>query len=216
MATNSNELHQLVIRNLAILEAAPKVVEEIEKNIFVAINSRIRNWYEERKWEGIADYYGNDDKTCIYPSGWPKDEDGSYSAWYSFKATNDDDYTYYLSALTGVASSGNSFPYEFGLWFIVNAKAITGQSNRVWKDYLVEQVKLHPELGLANFKFSEKQFCLYRPVRIDAEFLAQSYPDVDDALTPIDQALESLGEVHPTINKILKDGLLKFKTDGMS
>jgi len=214
MTNNSNELHQLVIRNLAILEAAPKVVEEIEKSIFSAINSRIKNWYEEKDWEGIADFYGDDNETCMYPSGWPKDEDSNYNAYYTFEATNDDDYTHYLSALTGMAPSGNSFPYEFGLWFAVNAKAITGQPNKVWKEYLIEQVKLHPELEQAGFKiFSENRRSLYHPVRIDAELLAQSYPDVDEALAPLDQALKSLDDVHPIIDKILKNALLEFKTE---
>lgn len=215
MANNTNELHQLVIRNLAILEAAPNVVNEIENKIFADINLRIRNWYEEKSWEGIADFYGDKDETTIYPSGWPKDEDGSYSAYYSFEATNDDDYTFYLSALTGIASSKNSTTCEFGLWFGVNAKAITGQANKVWREYLAEQVKLHSELERAGFKiFRENRCSLYLPVRIDAELLAQSYPDVDEALMPINQALKSLEDVHPVIDKILKNALQIFKTDG--
>lgn len=217
MTTNSNELHQLVIRNLSILEAAPKVVEEVEKKVFEAINLLIRNWYEEKNWEGIADYYGIGDETRISPSGWPKDEKGSYKAWYSFEATNAD-CNYYLSALTGIASSGSSSLREFGLWFIVDTKAITGQTNtgqanKLWKDYLAEQVRLHLELEQAGFKiFSENRCYLYLPVRIDAELLAQLYPDVDEALAPINQALKLVENAHPVIDKILKNALRKFKT----
>ena len=209
MTVNSNELHQLVIRNLAILEAAPKVVKEIQITVFTAINSRIREWYEKRNWDGVADCcVAKEDETIFHPRVWPKDEDGNYKAWYTFEATGYDNYAHYLSALTGIATSGDAFPYEFGLWFVVDAKAITGQANKAWKDYLAEQVNLHPELEQAGFRiFSGNKCSLYRPVRIDSELLAQSYPDAGDALSPVDLALQSLEDVHPIIDKILKNAL---------
>lgn len=217
MTNNSNELHKLVIRNLAILEAAPKVVEDIERSVFAAINSRIRNWYESRKWEGIATFNGVDGETSIYPSGWPKDEDGKYQAGYSFEPTNDVDYTHYLSALTGMASSDNFFPYEFGLWFYVDQRAITGQPNKVWKKYLADQFDLYPELKLGGFNiFSGDRGLLYCPVQINAEILAQSYPEVDEALAPLDQALKSLADLHVVFDKIVKNAVMKFRADTSS
>ena len=210
MTNNPNDLHQLVIRNLAILEAAPKVIEEIETVVFRAINIHIKNWYEEKRWEGKAFFYENDD-TRIYPTGWPKDEDGNYNAYYTFKATNDDDYSHYLSALTGMALSESVHIYEFGLWFLVDVKAIIGQTNKVWREYFTEQVKLHPELERVGFKiFSGNKCSMYHPVRVDAELLAQAYPDVDEALAPIDTALRSLDEAHPVFDKILKNAMLRF------
>ena len=42
--SDKHEVHQLVIRNMAVLEQAPAIVEEAEKRIFGAIDRQIEAW----------------------------------------------------------------------------------------------------------------------------------------------------------------------------
>ena len=41
--SDTHDVHQLVIRNLAVLEQAPAIVEEAEKRIFGAIDRKVED-----------------------------------------------------------------------------------------------------------------------------------------------------------------------------
>jgi hypothetical protein len=82
---HSYEPHRLVIQHLAILEAAPIIVGEVEKRVFGAIDKKISDWVDLRgDWEGVFDYL--DDESSFKPTSWELDESGNYCAWYTLVA----------------------------------------------------------------------------------------------------------------------------------
>lgn len=190
--------HCLVIKHLSVLESAPIIVEEVEKKVFAAIDGKVKDWVESREeWDGVYDYIAN--KLAFKPNSWEKDEKECYRASY-LVGCKTDEATHYLSQLLGVV------PDKYGIWFQVDARCITGLSgkgmNAAWKKYLAErffQTKLK-ELG-----FQLEGGSLYLPIHVDANVLANDYPDsLEEALEPFDVALKTLGAAHPEIEILLK------------
>lgn len=208
--SQSHEAHRLAIQNLSVLEQVPQAVSEAETRIFSAINEKVNDWTSsQNNWEGVFDYYSGDmDDTSIKPVEWEKDEDGSYMVYYNFRIDEkaNELFWYYLSALVGAV------PYEIGFWFDVNATwvtRLTGKGARpgaAWKKFLTERFPDFPEIAKNGFRVEGES--LFLPIRVDAQLLAESYPDsLDDALGPVDEALEKLKAAHPSIAALLKTAL---------
>lgn len=199
--SQSYEPHRLVIQHLAVLESAPAVVEEVEKRVFGAIDEKIKEWVESQgDWEGVFDY--PDEETTFKPQSWEKDENESYLAYYTLGCETNDGYAHTLSPLLGVT------PTNFGIWFSLLTSWITGMSGKgakpgaTWKKFLAEHF---PKTKLSELNFELHGESLFLPIRIDAQALAEAYPDsLDDALTPIDDALKRIEAAHPEIDALLK------------
>ncbi|MDP1612794.1 MAG: hypothetical protein Q8M11_17205 [Sulfuritalea sp.] len=193
--------HRLVIQYMSILEAAPTIVEQVEKRVFGAIDEKIHEWVKSQSdWDGVFDYI--EDETYFKPMSWEKDENDNPCASYALFCEDDGEYLHYLSALLSVV------PYRFGILFEVKTSWITGRNGRVarpgaaWKRYLAEQFT---QTRLAESGFELQGESVFLPIRVDARVLAEAYPDsLDDALVPIDEALRKLGVAHPTIEAFLK------------
>lgn len=199
--SQSYEPHRLVIQHLAVLESAPAVVSEVEQRVFGAIDEKIKEWVESQgDWEGVFDYL--DEETTFKPLSWEKNENGNYLAYYTLDCETDDGYAHTLSPLLGVT------PTNFGILFSLMTSWITGMSGKgakpgaAWKKYLAEQFS---KTKLPELHFELHGEDLFLPIRIDAQVLAEGYPDsLGDALTPIDEALERLEAAHPEIDALLK------------
>ena len=65
--SDKHEVHQLVIRNMAVLEQAPAIVEEAEKRIFGAIDRKVEEWaVAQGGWVGFYDFLA--DETSFKPA----------------------------------------------------------------------------------------------------------------------------------------------------
>jgi len=207
---NKSELQKLVISNLAILEAAPVVVSEVEHHIFEVIDTKIEKWVQRQgDWEGIFDFLGSE--TSIKPMAWEKTSDGTYTACFSLACESAEGYNHYLSPLLGVV------PKKFGFWFGVDAKRITGlggkgsQPGKEWKLYLSDKFE---ELGLGAFGFDLCGQSLLLPLVIASEVLTSDYPDsINDALAPVDDALEALCKAIPILTELLAEASTKFNRE---
>ena len=121
--SDKHEVHQLVIRNMAVLEQAPAIVEEAEKRIFGAIDRKVENWASAQKgWDGIYDFL--ESETTVKPAIWPTDEKDTWPACFSFNMLHGEGYKYRLSGL--VHADGK----EFGIRFVVGALLITNTEGR--------------------------------------------------------------------------------------
>lgn len=59
----NDDICRLVIENIALLEEAPLVIEEIEKIIFEAINNKFKKIIEkDESWKGVYSYHEDDDE----------------------------------------------------------------------------------------------------------------------------------------------------------
>ena len=203
------EPHQLVIKHISVLETAPAIAIEVEKKVFAAIDEKIKNWVESQgNWEGVYNFI--DEETTIKPILWEKDEKQGYYSWYSFGVEEAEEISYNLSPLLGVAL------VRYGLWFGVNASFVTSligrgtRPNIKWATYLAE---IYPQTGLAKFGFELQSESLFLPILVDAQILADSYPDsLDVALEPVDDALKKLENAHPQIDDLLTAAQTHFRS----
>jgi hypothetical protein len=205
--------HQLVIRNLAILEQASFVAEEIDEKVMRSIDNHVAEWAKRRDgWWADADY---DDHWCYFgPMTWPYDNDEKdYKAYFELGSTSeheDEDYGHYLSALTGAVS------VEFGIYFTVDESWITGLRGKgtkpkaQWQAFFAAQLSQLPVLHEAGFR--QMDGGLFLPIRLVPEDLAAAYPGaLDDALQPVKAALDTLFRAYPHIEGIVKAAGQHFK-----
>lgn len=205
--TPTYEPHRLVIQHLEILETAPKVLYEVEKHVFSAIDEKLRQWVESQKdWEGAFDFI--DDETSFKPKAWENAEDGTYQAYFALERDPSLEDTYYLSTLTGIV------PGKIGIWFKVDASWVTrlgGKAARPgaeWKRYLADQF---PSTRLSEIGFELHGQDLLLPIRVDAQILADDYPDsLTDALAPVDEALKRFEAAQNSIQGLL-DAALQYQ-----
>ncbi len=204
-------LHQLIINNLAILEKAPEVAAEIDDKVMRAIDTRVAKWASRQTdWWEKEDYEKN---FCQFgPKNWPiNQEENVYKALYCLghTAENDDEFQYNVSALCGAV------PFEFGIWFGVDATWITrlvGRGTRpkgVWQKFLASQLLQRPSLHNAGFRLIHGD--LFLPVHLLVNDLANAYPDaLDDAFVPLDEALSKLEIAHSEIDAIVSAAADEF------
>ncbi len=202
--SQSYEPHRLVIQHLSVLEAAPAVVEEVEKQVFSFIDEKIKDWTESQgNWEGGFEYL--ESGTLFKPMSWENNEKGEYYAHYATGGETDEGYTYNLSPLISATS------VRYGIWFIVDTNWVTRLAGRgarpgaAWKNFLAAQFA---QTKLAEYGFELQGESLFMPIRVDAQVLAEDFPDsIGDALAPIDEALKKLEAAHPEIDALLKTAL---------
>ncbi|RQG99815.1 hypothetical protein [Paraburkholderia dinghuensis] len=202
--TQHHEPHRLVIQHMDILETAPKVVDEVERHVFSVIDEKLRQWEASRKdWEGVYNLIA--DETSFKPKAWENSEDGTYRAYFGLGSDSSVEHAYYLSALTGMV------PAKFGIWFCVDVGWVTrlggkgGRPGTEWKKFLAEQFRSR-RLGEFGFELHGPDLLL--PIRVDAQALADHYPDsLTDALAPVDEALKQLEAAAPSIQGLLDTAL---------
>lgn len=198
----SDDLGKLIIRNMEIIETAPGVVNEVEKLLFAAINGRIKRRMP-RGWDGVYDLVTDqeDKETTFRPNKWPVDDDGGYEAWYYLYCTEAGS-DYWLSNATGVKGAALCFGFGFNY-------GTFNMNRRQYRAKLAEVYNNNPTLAERGFLLqqgnSDEYISIIRPLHFDAGTLAKEFPDFDEALKPLDEALDDLFEVHPVFNKFVKE-----------
>lgn len=211
----SDELSKLVIQNMEIIETAPSVVSEIEKALFESINERIEQKIKrKRNWSGVYDLVIENEypDTSFRPNHWPiDDKEGTYDAWYGLYRTEKGDGLNWLSCATGVRGAELClfFAFEYS-----HFKSDCNESNmnlREYKNKLSECYENAKSIleskGFFLAKDVRSHIYIFRPFCFDAETLAKEFPDFDEALKPLDEALDNLFEVHPVFDEFVVNTL---------
>ncbi len=199
------ELCALMIKNMEIMEKAPLVIEAIEKELFTAINRKIKDFADERNWEGVYDLVtneGNLNETSFKPKGWPSLEKGLYLAWYGLTYSPSNNSGYWLSHVVRVSNMSLSLAFFF------NPNYFQEQAKRS----LVGLLNCSEELRNKRFNFIEGSKEFHHSVGIEicfeAESLANDYLELDGdfdlSLKPLDDALNTLFNVHDKFNSFVK------------
>lgn len=206
------EAHRLIIRNMRVLEEAPAVIEEVTKAVFKRINEKIEQWVEAREgWEGVFAENGHDDggETSFQATQWGQTDAGTYVACLHFTYRGERSW-HWLSPLIGASED------QFGFFFEVSPVWITGNTGRkgarpgtAWKRYLADHLQDFPALTQCGFGPGGED--LFLPVRLDADELAEAYPDsLDDALPPIDEALKKISDILPELDRLIASAKAHF------
>jgi hypothetical protein len=191
-----NELCQLVIRNMEVIEKAPEVVEATEKRLFAAMNARVEKAVKAQKsWKGCYDLVtdNEDEETSFAPKSWPENEDESYGAYYSLTHTEDSGDYEWLSCATGVMGAALCFA------FTVDSEDVKEYKKALESFYAGNSV-----LQKAGFSLSQSKKSSVRPFTFASDALEKECPDFDEALAPLDAALEDLFKAHGEFDKFVK------------
>ena len=195
--TFSDDLCQLVIKNLQIVEDAPLVVSQIDQVLLSAINQRIeKRVNSDIGWpDGLFDLSPVNDEaeTKFQPPEWLKKSDNGNmecSAFYQLEGYGRDN-RYWSSYAIGL--EGRSL----ALTFSVNYRNLDIKT-KIFKNKLTELEK--NGLIAANcFIKSDTGDYYYHQITLSADLLAEEYPDLDKVLAPIDKALDDLFKAHTTV-----------------
>ena len=198
---------KIVIENIELLEEAPSVIEQIEKVVFKQINERFREFFKTKEdWKGDYTYFEEegDQETWFLPVNWPdpNDEGTCYPFCYTFIQINaGEGYYNCLTALTGKTTLD-----KYAICLSIDRKNCEMNKKQL-KDFLQKRYQSVPELQTSNVQLESE--VLFIPICIDTKKLLEEYPDCDECLQPVDNALKNLMDVHPFIDKIVQEAQKK-------
>jgi hypothetical protein len=193
------ELYPLVIRNMEVVEEAPHVVEVIEKNLFAAINARIEKRVKAQgNWKGCYDLVTDnaEEATDFAPAKWPETEEGKYAACFCLDCTEGTDNSWLAHAIGYKGIALYLYFYLDHSWFELTLKE--------YKQRLSEFYAATPALAEVGFHITAKNDCICRQFSFDAGKLAEEYPDFDEALAPLDAALDDVFKAHTYFDALIK------------
>jgi len=198
------DLCRLVIKNMDIIEAASSIVESVTYELFAAINARIEERVKiQQNWKGrydlVTDQDGKD--TAFIPNNWPTDEKGKYLIYY--RLTHAHGNIEYLSHATGGQGA------TLVLSFTILSTKVYNMLLGVYKTKLADFYTRSVTIQAAGFVLSEAEDEILRPFTFDPEMLAAEYSDsdsdFDEALAPLDAALDDLFKVHKEFDTFVKN-----------
>ncbi len=202
-----------VISNIALIESAQAVIEDVESTIFRKLNAVVKKCVEG---SGIAlgkdnsfELYHGDDGLYFSTIDWEA-EVKEQVAWYSFSIGSEDDGEdlFFLTHLLGEYSKNASLRLQFSI-----DKDELGLKLRKFKSNL-RDVFLKSEALLAlGFQLSECNERIELQVHLDKNLVAEEYPDLDESFEPVIKALNTLFEAHPHFEELVKDMKLPVQTD---
>jgi len=208
---------KLIIENILNLEQANKLIlEEIHPKVFGVMDKLIEESVTEFDDEMIGEYNFHEDTTWFLSKDWQQEpfqlEDAksykyhyaSYQVWSYSK--NDEANGWWLSNL--FENEADRANIHFELWSQGFKK--TGQ--KIWKAFYQEMNQKFPELEQTGFKFNTDG-AWYLPIKsLDQKEVAENYVSdtLEDALTPITEALEIVQKAHPIFKKIVQKAIDRF------
>lgn len=200
--SDTHDVHQLVIRNLGVLEQAPAIVEEAEKRIFEAIDKRIKDWIQAQENWAVFGCLSSD--IWFKPLAWPVRAEEEWPTCFSIGTLTSEGFRYTLSAIVGAVNE------TFGIHFLIDASWITGlegqknaRAGKKWEDFLRNRITDFP--AFAQNGFHPEGQTLFHPVQLNATALADAYPNtLADALEPVDEALAHLAAALPEFNRLIE------------
>ncbi|MDL2279300.1 hypothetical protein LJC15_01370 [Desulfovibrio sp. OttesenSCG-928-G11] len=197
------DLCQLVIRNMEVIEKAPEVAEATEKRLFAAVNARIEKAVKAQKgWKGCYDVVTDkeEEETTFAPQGWPEnnEEDGVYEAYYTLTYTHSTggEPEYWLSCATGIMGAALCFAFAVDFkWFDLRLT----EYKKMLESFYADKTALQKH----KFSLAANKESIIRAFIFNADALAAEYPDFDEALAPLDEALQDLFKVHAEFDKFV-------------
>ncbi|MDL2291164.1 hypothetical protein LJC09_03580 [Desulfovibrio sp. OttesenSCG-928-F20] len=174
---------------MEILEEAPNVIEYVEEKLFTAINEHVKGRVTSiNGWTGCYELYTDEkDQTIFAPDDWPTDDAGWLFTYFTlYHVEMGDDYEW-LSNVIGLKNAA------LCLQFIVK-REYTGLNTKEYKKRLHDFYSSTSSLAEAGFLIA-KNGVIYRPFSLDVEKVADEFPEFDEALAPLDAAMNDVFRV---------------------
>lgn len=208
---------KLIIENILNLEQANKLIyKEIHLKVFGVMDKLIEESVTDFDDEMIGIYDFHEDQTWFLSKDWQQepfqlDEPKTHKHLYAYyelvnEGNNEETNEFWLSNF--FENELDQAVINFELWTQGFKK--TGQ--KVWKAFYQEMNQEYPELEQAGFKFNTDG-AWYLPIKsLDQKVVAENYVSdtLEDALTPITEALEIIKKAHPIFKKIVQEANERF------
>jgi hypothetical protein len=202
-----DDLCRLIIKNMDIVEEAPKIAPSIEKRLFEAINKRIETRVKaEGEWTGLYDAaVGKTEETSFQPNNWliynyDKGGESWWPVYYGLWPSNEK--IGWLSNAVGMGGSRLNF-----FFFMENSfGGALPKSDRAKKrvgEFLQENRDL-TEAGFSQETYGKRYEEIFLPFSLDQEALCAEYPEFSHSLSRLDEALNTVFEFHPKFDAFVK------------
>lgn len=195
-----DSLCKLVIRNIEIIENAPKVAESVDEVLLSAVDERLETLVKKEEWNGIFALTDPDGDAQFRPDAWTTGngdfaESPSYIFWRT-ENTKDDLVQYWLSR--AVQLNGSGLCLGFGI-----PREFTGYKPKESQRKLIEFFNNNLKLREYGFECDEFGNIVTR-FAFDLKTLEDEYPDFDEALKPLDEAFDRILKAHPIFDEYVK------------
>ncbi|OAL88383.1 hypothetical protein [Acinetobacter terrae] len=209
---------KLIIENIQLLEKANNLINEVlSEELSNEIDQIIQNEVENFETEIIGIYDFTDSDTWFLSTQWkiePFELENSKThnnlyAFYQFTNEERNKHTnnWWMSNL--FENETDQMVLCFSFW----KNGFNKASGNDWKRFALEMNQNYPILEQLGFKFNVNNQTWYMPINyLDQKLVVENYMNetLEDALTPIKEALEKLKLAHPTFNQIVQNTINKF------
>lgn len=214
---SNNIAAKLIIENILNLEQARKLLEnEISNKIFTVVDQLIKDSVEGFNDEMIGDYNFTEEDAWFLSKDWQQepfqlDEVKTHKYLYAYYALvnegdNDETNEWWLSNF--FSNSTDQMVFNF----LLHDVGFNKVTRKMWKVFYQEMNQEYPQLEQAGFKFNTDG-SWYLPIKsFDQKVVAENYVSdtLEDALTPITEALEIIKKAHPIFKKIVQEAIDRF------
>ena len=198
------ELSKLVIRNMNVVEIAPKVVTEIEGVIFKGMNEVCKDYAEQQNFNGRFDMNctgANEEGIEFYPgTDYWRNEDEIICSYYLDSQEGEDEDINWLTVLLGSYNNAHSiFAYT------IDHKKINIRLKE-YRNKLAAHYDNNPILKELGFRMGRTGTYIYLPFQLDKQILIDEYPyELDRVYDVVKNALETIQKAHNVFIKITRD-----------
>ena len=208
---------KLIIENIQLLEQADKLINgELGEKFFKAVDVVIKQSVESFNEEMIAEYNFYENETWFLPVEWKTDpfdiEDAkTWKKLYAFyeldnEGKMDEVNNWWLTNF--FVNDIDRMTFTFALW----RNGFNKTSPRDWKEFVAKMNQDYQQIEQLGFKLNPEGAWYIPIASLDAQDVIKNYENdtLEDALTPITEALEKLKQAHQYFDKIVQAAIEKF------
>ena len=215
---------KLIIENMQLIEQVKNLLEgELAEKFFNAVDAIIKQSVDSFDEKMIAGYnFTEEADTWFFLSKWKAGEaETPYSTqdWKNVYAlyrlqpeeANDETNNYYLTDF--LENDVDRMVFNFEIW----KHNINKMSAKEWKEFVAKINQDYPQLEQLGFKFNPEGNWYLPIASLDKQAVIKNYENdtLEDALTPITEALEKVKQVHPYFDQIVQAAIAKFGRIGI-
>lgn len=207
---------KLIIENLQLLEQAKALIEgEVGETFFKAVDVVIQQSVDNFNEDMIAEcnYYENE--TWFLSTKWQKEpfKPTDHKTWKYvcafYELTNEGGEEENGWALSNCFENDvDRMIFNFALW----KNGFNKASAKDWKEFVVKMNQEYPQIEQLGFKFNPEGNWYLPIASLDKQAVIVNYErgTLEDALTPITEALDTLKQAHPYFDQIVQAAIAKF------
>lgn len=208
---------KLIIENIQLLEQSKKMIEdEIGVKLHEAVDKVIKEHIDSfGEWEGCYQFL-EEGYIAFAPNNWKAKISNKFHqnfyARYSLSSesseTDQEGNEWWLSSF--LKNDIERIIFDIYPWYDNFKEKV---NNKKWREFSSEQNQLKPQIEQLGFKYNAVNGSWYLLVDgIESKVFIESYEndDLEDALTPIIEALDKVKQAHPYFDQVVQAAIAKF------